>query len=196
VAPVVNQPIFNNTITRPRAGLGYGYGYPSYGRYGYGSGYSRYGYPGYGGYGYGYPGYGGYGFGGYGYGYPGYGYSRYGWGYPSSIYLSPTYNYYSLYGGTTGVVPALNASALLGIVVQPVFNGASNGLLVAQVSPYSPAERAGLRVGDTIVSANGYATQTIADLDQAVATTANGPLTLGVVSGLDGQLLMETVPFG
>src|SRR5271166_2054610 len=155
--------------------FGFGYGYPWYG-YGYG-------YPGYGyGYGYGYPDY-GLGYSGYGSGYyyPDYTYGT-GYVYPGSSYVVDSngnpgyvaapgsgYTYSSAYG--TVPLQATTPAALssfplpsLGIDEEKVSDATGSHIQVTRVHPGSPAERAGLQAGDTIVSANGYLTQEAGNL--------------------------------
>ncbi len=192
-------------------GLGYGlgYGWGGYGYPGYGYGY---GYPGYGyglGYGYGYPGY-GYGLGYSGYGYPGYGYG-YGSGYYDPYYgygtayvdpgvsnlvnsnVSPGYTYSSAYGTVplqtrTSAAPSSFALPSLGIDEKAVSDAKGNHIEVARVHPSSPAERVGLKPGDTIVSANGYLTQTPGNLAWIINHHASsGAVTLHIRKAANGQ---------
>src|SRR5271165_4024532 len=168
-----------------RGGFGYGGYYPGF--FGFG-----YGYPGYG-YGYGYPGYGygyGYGYPDYGLGYSGYGSGYYypdytygtGYVYPGSSYVVDSngnpgyvaapgsgYTYSSAYG--TVPLQATTPAALssfplpsLGIDEEKVSDATGSHIQVTRVHPGSPAARAGLQVGDTIVSANGYLTQEAGNL--------------------------------
>jgi serine protease Do len=60
------------------------------------------------------------------------------------------------------------------------------GLLVRDVLPGGPAERAGIGRGDLLVAAAGRPLERIADLRRALgAWTAEAPLALGVVRGLE-----------
>ena len=197
--------------------MGGGYHGGGYGGRGYHRGYGGYYYPGFflGGYGLGYGlGYGGYGYGyGDGYGY-GNGYSNY--YYPSTYvygYTDPNTNYapgyvYPAADGTYGY-PVQNATApattvvqptvpinvstgtqgaMLGIDEQPVVDGLGQGMRVDRVYPGSPAERAGLQVGDVIHSANGYLTQIHGNLTWIINTQApNGVLNLSVHRASDGR---------
>ena len=179
---------------------GYGYGYPGYG-YGYG-----YGYPGYGlgYYGYGYDSYPGYGYGS-GYYYPDYTYGT-GYVYPGSSYVvnsygnsgyvaapSSGYTYSSAYG--TVPLQATTPAALssfplpsLGIDEEKVSDATGSHIQVTRVHPGSPAERAGLKVGDTIVSANGYLTQEAGNLAWIINHHApNGVVTLNIRKVANGQ---------
>ncbi len=183
-------------------GLGYGLGY------GYG-----YGYPGYG-YGYGYPG-DGLGYSGYGYGsYPGYGSGYYdpgytygtGYVYPGSSYVVNSYGnsgYVAApgsgytYSSAYGTVPlqattpaALSSFPLpsLGIDERKVSDASGSHIQVARVHAGSPAERAGLQAGDTIVSANGYLTQEAGNLAWIINHNApNGVVTLNIRKVANGQ---------
>jgi PDZ domain len=178
-------------------GLGYGLGYG-------GLGYGGYGYPGYG-YGYGgyYPGY-GLGYSGYGY-YPGssYGSSYY---YPSYTYgtgyvSSPgsTYTYSSAYGSvplqgtTSGAVSSMPLPSL-GIDEKGVTDSSGvRTIEVTQVHPGSPAEKAGLQVGDTIVSVNGYLTQVPGNLAWIINHHApGGVVTMSVRKAASGQTTTVT----
>src|SRR5208283_3097486 len=191
---------------------GYGYGgyYPGFFGFGglglgYGLGY---------GYGYGYPGY-GYGDSGYGYGsYPGYGSGYYdpgytygtGYVYPGSSYVVDSngntgyaaapgsgYTYSSAYG--TVPLQATTPAALssfplpsLGIDERKVSDATGSHIQVTRVHPGSPAERAGLKVGDTIVSANGYLTQEAGNLAWIINHHApNGVVTLNIRKVANGQ---------
>ena len=80
-----------------------------------------------------------------GYAYPNYGYD-YSQGYvpqayPSVVYAAPAQGRY------------------LGIDEQPVADATGSGMQVVQVYAGTPAQQAGLQVGDVIYSANGYNTQ-------------------------------------
>ncbi len=167
-------------------GLG-GYGLAGYGLGGYGLGGYGWGYPyfGYGGYGYGYPYYG------YGYGYPYYGYAYnpyygygYGYGYPYSGYVAsyPTVGYSSPHVVTvpaTGASPTASATQqpALGIEARQVFevNG-QEAVRVSTVYPGTAADKAGLKTGDTIESANGYMTQVPENLSWIIKNAAPGKI--------------------
>ena len=170
-------------------------GYPGYG----------YGYPGYGlGYDYGYGSYPGYSYGS-GYYYPGY---TYGTGYvdPGSSYLvnsysssgyvaapSSGYTYSSAYGtvplqATTPAAPSSFPLPSLGIDEKGVSDATGSHIQVTRVHPGSPAERAGLKVGDTITSANGYLTQQAGNLAWIINHHApNGVVTLNIRKAANGQ---------
>ena len=181
-----------------RGGYGYG-GLGGYGFGGFGLGYGMFGMGGMG-YGYGYPGYGyGYGYGdGYGLGYSGYGYGSYpgyvyGSGYsdPGYTYSSPgDYTYSSAYG-TVPLQAAAPSSFMLpslGIDERKVSDATGSHIQVVRVHAGSPAERAGLQAGDTIVSANGFLTQDPGNLAWIIDHhTTNGAVTLKVRQVANGQ---------
>jgi len=200
------------------AGGGYhggGYRGGGYGGGGYhGQGVYLLDYPGYyyGNSGFFYPGFylGGYGYGsGYGYGNPYYYYpSNYGYG-----YTDPAYNYvpnyvdptagasyvnpgtYTAVPGTTAVQPTAPVvaslgvqGATLGIDEVAVADPEGQGMKVEKVYPGSAAERAGLKVGDVIHSANGFLTQVHGNLTWIINTQApNGVLNLNVRRASDGR---------
>jgi hypothetical protein len=169
-------------------GLGYGYGYPwLYGGYGLGLGYGL-GYGGYGGYGLGYGGYGGY-----GYGYPGYG--GYGYGNPYyNGYMVPTYGagYSQPLSATVNMTatPTASQRRYLGITEEPVVDAnGKRAMKVASVYPGTPAEKAGLKVGDVIESVNGYMTETPGNLAWIIANaTQDNVLRINLRSATDGQV--------
>ena len=148
--------------------VGYGYGYPGYG---YGNGY-------------------GLGYSGYGYGsYPGYVYGS-GYSDPGYTYSSPGYTYSSAYG-TVPLQAAAPSSFMLpslGIDERKVSDATGSHIQVARVHAGSPAERAGLQAGDTIVSANGFLTQDPGNLAWIINHhTTNGAVTLKVRQVANGQ---------
>jgi len=176
-------------------GYGYGYGYPGYG---YGYGYS-YGYPGYG-----YDSYPGYSYGS-GYYYPDYTYGT-GYVYPGSSYVVDSngnsgyvaapgsgYTYSSAYGtvslqATTPAAPSSFPLPSLGIDEEKVSDATGSHIQVTRVHPGSPAERAGLQAGDTIVSANGYLTQAPGNLAWIINHHApNGAVSLNIRKVANGQ---------
>ncbi len=176
-------------------GLGYGLGY------GYGYGYPGYGY---GDSGYGYDSYPGYSYGS-GYYYPDYTYGT-GYVYPGSSYVVNSYGnsgYVAApgsgytYSSAYGTVPlqattpaALSSFPLpsLGIDERKVSDASGSHIQVARVHAGSPAERAGLQAGDTIVSANGYLTQEAGNLAWIINHNApNGVVTLNIRKVANGQ---------
>ena len=77
---------------------------------------------------------------------------------------TPAITYSSAYGsvplqGTTSGVATTWPLPSLGIDEQAVNDASGKQIAITRVHPGSPAERAGLQVGDTIISANGYLTQ-------------------------------------
>ncbi len=190
-----------------------GGGYGGVGHYGGYGGYTHR-YPGngyyYGNSGFFFPGFylGGYG---YGYGNSNYYYpSNYGYGYG---YTDPSYNYapnyvdpasgatyvnpgpYTTVPGTMVVQPTAPVvaslgvqGATLGIDEEAVVDAEGQGMKVEKVYPGSAAERAGLKVGDVIHSANGFLTQVHGNLTWIINTQApNGVLNLNVRRASDGR---------
>jgi len=146
-----------------------------YGRYhGVGSAYGGYRYPSYGyGYGYAYP------------------YYNYGYAYPTYTYAYPGY----VYSDPSPVAPAEGAAVdaalpqgrYLGIDERAVVDSSGQGMQVMRVYPGSPAEQAGLQMGDVIRSANGYVTEQHGNLAWIIANAApNGVLQLNVRTARDG----------
>ena len=144
---------------------------------------------------------------GYGNGYSNYYYpSTYGYTDPNTNY-APGYVYPAADG--TYVYPVQNATAPAATVVQPtvpiavstgtqgamlgideqaVVDALGQGMRVDRVYPGSPAERAGLQVGDVIHSANGYLTQIHGNLTWIINTQApNGVLNLSVHRASDNR---------
>jgi S1-C subfamily serine protease len=77
----------------------------------------------------------------------------------------------------------------LGIEQDPVVDSSGRwGMMVTNVYPGSPAQRAGLRVGDVIYSINGYRNEKRGDLDGIMANAApNKQLNMTVNRSIDGQ---------
>jgi hypothetical protein len=169
-------------------GYGLGYGYPFYG--GYGLGYGGYGYDlGYGGYGY--PYYGGYG---YDYGYPNYGYGNgYGYGDPyyGTAYAGPGMGvtYSSAYVAPSGSAMMPGRGRYLGIDEEPTaLPDGRRGMKVTNVYPGTPAQRAGVQVGDVLLSVNGYLTEQRGNLAWIIANAAPAnQLNITLKSARDGQ---------
>ncbi|HEY3081913.1 MAG TPA: trypsin-like peptidase domain-containing protein [Chloroflexota bacterium] len=61
--------------------------------------------------------------------------------------------------------------------------GAARGVLVVGVRPDSPAERAGVLLGDVLVSAAERPLESVDDLIEALAAHADGPARLGLIRG-------------
>ena len=77
---------------------------------------------------------------------------------------------------------------MLGIDEEPVVDAIGQGMRVDRVYSGSPAERAGLQVGDVIHSANGYLTQIHGNLTWIINTHApNGVLNLSVHRASDNR---------
>ena len=177
-----------------------GFSYPFWG------GYGGFGYPYYGGYGLGYGGYGYPYYDGYGYGYPNYGYANgYGYGNPyyATNYANPDVGvtYSSAYVAPTGsaanvVMPT--QGRYLGIDEDPFVDSTGRkGMKVGNVYPGTPAQRAGLRVGDVIYSINGYLTEQRGNLAWIIANAApDKQLKLSIKSATDGEdhVLRATLP--
>jgi len=69
-----------------------------------------------------------------------------------------------------------------------VSDATGSHIQVARVHPGSPAERAGLQAGDTIVSANGYLTQAPGNLAWVINHhSPNGAVILKVRQVANGQ---------
>ena len=160
-------------------------------------------------YGYGYPGYGYDSYPGYSYGsgyyYPDYTYGT-GYVYPGSSYVVDSngnsgyvaapgsgYTYSSAYGtvplqATTPAAPSSFPLPSLGIDEEKVSDATGSHIQVTRVHPGSPAERAGLKAGDTIVSANGYLTQDPGNLAWIINHHApNGVVSLNIRKVANGQ---------
>jgi hypothetical protein len=137
-----------------------------------------------------YGGYPGYGYG-YGYSYP---YYNYGYGYPYYTYSYPGYTYSNplpVAPGSTAVGSAGDAAPAqgryLGIDEVAVVDSGGQGMRVMRVYPGTPAEKAGLQVGDVILSANGYLTQQHGHLAWIIANAGpDGVLQLNVRTARDG----------
>ncbi len=89
----------------------------------------------------------------------------------------------------------------LGVVIQEVTPeiseaiGVKEGVLIAQIAPNSPADKAGLKVGDVIVSVDGERVSSVRDLQFKIMKTQPGEeLTLDVVRG--GKELQVKVKVG
>jgi len=103
------------------------------------------------------------------------------------------YTYSSAYGTVPlqATAPAAPSSFLLpslGIDERKVSDATGSHIQVARVHPGSPAERAGLQAGDTIVSANGYVTQDPGNLAWIINHHApNGVVSLNIRKVANGQ---------
>ena len=103
------------------------------------------------------------------------------------------YTYSSAYGtvplqATTPAAPSSFPLPSLGIDEEKVSDATGSHIQVTRVHPGSPAERAGLQAGDTIVSANGYLTQEAGNLAWIINHHApNGVVTLNIRKVANGQ---------
>jgi serine protease Do len=91
--------------------------------------------------------------------------------------------------------------ARLGVTVQPVsgelaaYFGVKSGVLVANVSPDSPAAKAGLKAGDVITAVNGKAITTPRELVTALpAAAASQDVTLTLVRDKKEMTVKATLP--
>jgi S1-C subfamily serine protease len=85
----------------------------------------------------------------------------------------------------------------LGIDEQPAVDSGGRGMQVVQVYAGTPAQQAGLQVGDVIHSANGYLTQEHGNVVWIIANTpANGELRMNVRTVRDGadHLIIARIP--
>lgn len=71
-----------------------------------------------------------------------------------------------------GTPKATTPGDALGIQAEPVENGDLRGLKISKVLPGTAAERAGLRAGDVIRTANGYLTEQPGNLAWIIANAA------------------------
>ncbi len=80
----------------------------------------------------------------------------------------------------------------LGITEQAVVDGnGKRGMKVETVYPGTPAEKAGLKVGDVIESVNGYMTETPGNLAWIIANaTPDNVLRINLRSTTDGKVRM------
>ena len=84
----------------------------------------------------------------------------------------------------------------LGVVIQDITPditeaiGVKEGIIIAQIAPSSPAEKAGLKVGDIITSVDGQRIESVRDLQFKIMKTPPGTqITLGVIrSGKEMQI--------
>jgi S1-C subfamily serine protease len=130
-------------------------------------------------------------------GYSSYPYSGYGYGYPyyGTAYAAPGmgYGYSSAYvapGAVNSVTtPMVGQGRYLGINEEPVDEGGGKrGIKVANVYPGTPAEKAGLHVGDVIHSINGYLTEQRGNLAWIIANaTPDNVLKMNVRTMSDGR---------
>ncbi|MCS7084047.1 MAG: trypsin-like peptidase domain-containing protein [Aquificaceae bacterium] len=88
----------------------------------------------------------------------------------------------------------------LGVVIQDVLPemaeslGVKEGVLIAQIAPGSPAERAGLKVGDVVIAVNGQKVSGVRDLQFLIMKTEPGrELILSIVRGKNQQSIKVKV---
>ncbi len=108
-------------------------------------------------------------------------------------------------GGTTGTTPQLNPaanSAYIGVTVGPVTPALqqqdhltpSSGALVQSVQPGSPAQKSALQVNDVIVSLNGTAIQSPANLTAAIHPLSAGDhVIVGIYRGSSRRSVAVTL---
>jgi membrane-associated protease RseP (regulator of RpoE activity) len=95
--------------------------------------------------------------------------------------------------GASGIDTVAYQGRYLGIDEQVVTDANGLGMQVVQVYAGSPAEQAGLQVGDVIYSANGYLTQQLGNLAWIIsAVPSGGELQMTVRSARDGALRTST----
>jgi len=86
---------------------------------------------------------------------------------------------------------SLNEQAGLGVVVRPVLVELSRrqiGLLVLEVIPHSPAERASLLQGDILLGAGGKRFEAVQDLEMAIHASRGGILRLQFRRSASGNI--------
>ncbi|MBX6314658.1 MAG: PDZ domain-containing protein [Isosphaeraceae bacterium] len=95
-----------------------------------------------------------------------------------------------LSGGSPGGpgAPPPGRGRVLGVFTRPVALPGRAGLQITQVTPGSPAQRAGLEPGDIILEANGQPTRTPDELLRAIHE-ADGSLRLTIRDVRSGRLL-------
>jgi serine protease Do len=88
----------------------------------------------------------------------------------------------------------------LGVVIQEITPeiaetiGVKEGILVAQIAPGSPAERAGLKVGDIIIAVDGEKVREVRDLQFKIMKTPPGTeVTLTIIRGGKEQTIRAKV---
>ena len=88
--------------------------------------------------------------------------------------------------------------AALGITAANGFNssGQPGGVIIVQVQPGGGADKAGLKSGDVITSVNGQKTQSVSDLNDALAGLAPGNQAKVTVVQPDGSQKTVTVTLG
>jgi len=74
------------------------------------------------------------------------------------------------------------------------FGAKDGGVLVSGVTPGSPAEKAGLKAGDVIVSVNGQPVQDVGDLRSELRDMRSADLSIGIVRDRKEATLRGTIP--
>jgi serine protease Do len=93
----------------------------------------------------------------------------------------------------------MRGGARLGVGVQDLnkalaeYFGAKEGVLVSSVRPDSPAEKAGVKVGDVITSVDGAAVDDAAELRRRINQRESEEVTLGIVRDKKAQTLKATI---
>lgn len=103
--------------------------------------------------------------------------------------------------GSETPTPLLPASYWIGLACSPVGEAlqaqlnleAGQGLVIENVVPDAPAEKAGLKANDVLVRAGDKKLSSVADLADAVASTAGKVLPLAVIRG-GKEVLIEVQP--
>src|SRR4030042_3083230 len=67
------------------------------------------------------------------------------------------------------------------------FVNQSKQVLIADVTPDSPAQKAGIEIGDSIISANGIMISSIEDLQRVIRTSENKELNLTIENPINNQ---------
>jgi hypothetical protein len=91
--------------------------------------------------------------------------------------------------------PGVAPPRRIGVMVAPVAVGGRPGLQVTEITPGSPAHRAGLEPGDLILEANNVPTRTAPDLTAQIAH-AGGKLRLLIRNVRSGQIQPLEVDLG
>jgi hypothetical protein len=116
---------------------------------------------------------------------------------PNTYYTYPSYGYVTPYSSSAGVTAVPIQGRFLGIDEQAVVDSGGPGMQVLRVYSQSPAEQAGLKVGDVIHSINGYQMERSGNIAWMIANTpSNGVLQLSVrpVGSLTDHLVSAMIP--
>lgn len=94
-------------------------------------------------------------------------------------------------------VPVISPRSLLGIAVEKSGDDAAAGVVVERVFPGSPAARAGVKVGDRLLSIDGRWTDSVADCAEALRTIRPGETaSLEIIRDGTRQMLKATLAAG